>query len=113
MKMLFPFLLLSALASGVFAHSRVDRTVPEDGATIAAAPDVLSLSFAADIRLTRVELTHQDQHSVRLDLGEQRSFAQEFSIPFQDMGQGRYRIEWRGLGVDGHSMQGAFSFTVD
>lgn len=113
MKTLFPFLLLSVLASGAFAHSRVDRTVPEDGATIVAAPDALGFNFAADIRLTRVELIHQDQPSVRLDLGEQKSFAQEFAIPFQDMGPGHYRIEWRGLGVDGHAMQGAFSFTVD
>jgi methionine-rich copper-binding protein CopC len=29
------------------------------------------------------------------------------------MGEGIYRIEWRGLGADGHAMQGAFTFTVD
>jgi len=29
------------------------------------------------------------------------------------MGAGTYRIEWRGLGIDGHAMQGEFTFTVE
>lgn len=105
--------LISMLATGAFAHSRVDTTTPENGATIAEAPSEISFNFAGDIRLTRVEMIHQDHPSVRLDLGDQTSFGRVFSLPLQGMGEGSYRIEWRGLGVDGHAMQGEFTFTVD
>jgi len=29
------------------------------------------------------------------------------------MGTGNYLIEWRGLGGDGHALNGTFSFTVE
>jgi len=28
------------------------------------------------------------------------------------MGPGIYEVEWRGLGADGHALNGTFSFTV-
>ena len=38
--------------------------------------------------------------------------AQEFALPMQDMGPGSYVVEWRGLGADGHALNGTFNFTV-
>ncbi len=113
MKQIATLALISMFATGAIAHSRVDTTTPENGAMIAEVPAEISINFAADIRLTRVDMTHQDHPSVRLDLGDQASFDRVFTLPLQGMGEGIYRIEWRGLGMDGHAMQGAFSFTVD
>ncbi|WP_095588175.1 copper resistance CopC family protein [Actibacterium ureilyticum] len=113
MKTFAMIALLSALATGASAHSRVDTTTPADGATLAAAPAEIALNFADDIRLTRVDLTHADQSAVQLDLGAQKAFGRAFTLPLGVDGPGAYRIEWRGLGQDGHAMQGAFSFTVE
>ncbi len=113
MKYLATLLLLTALITGAFAHSRVDTTSPENGATIAKVPSEISLGFARDIRLTRVDMVHQDHPSVRLDLRDQTGFGRAFTLPLQGMGEGSYRIKWRGLGADGHVMQGEFMFTVD
>lgn len=113
MKRLAIFVLVSTLATGAFAHSRVDTTTPENGAVIAEVPAEIGFNFASNIRLTRVEMTHQDHPSVKLDLGDQTSFDRVFTLPIQSMGQGNYRIEWRGLGVDGHVMRGEFTFKVD
>ena len=104
--------LMIALTNGAFAHSRIDATTPADGATLAEVPAEISVTFADDIRLTRVEVIHEDSPSVRLDLGGQTSFGTTFTLPLEDMGGGTYRIEWRGLGADGHAMRGAFMFTV-
>ena len=41
-----------------------------------------------------------------------QQFAQEFALPMQDMGPGSYVVEWRGLGADGHALNGTFNFTV-
>ena len=113
MKRLSILALLSALATSAFAHSRVDRTTPENGVEMAEVPNNISFDFAADIRLTRVVMTYEDHPTVRLDLGEQTSFGQVFTLPLEGIGAGSYRIEWRGLGKDGHAMQGDFMFTVD
>lgn len=113
MKKLIVTLLLTTLATGAVAHSRVDTTTPKDGTTVAEVPAEISFNFANDIRLTRIDMTHQDHPSVELDLGDQKSFRRVYILPLETMGEGTYRIEWRGLGVDGHAMQGEFTFEVD
>lgn len=113
MKKLAIFAVMAAFATSAFAHSKVDTTSPANGATIAEAPPEISFNFANDIRLTRVNMLHQDHPTVRLDLGDQTSFSRVFTLPLEGMGAGIYRIEWRGLGADGHAMQGEFSFTVE
>lgn len=113
MKKLAIIALMTALGNGAFAHSPVDSTTPENGTTIAEVPSEISFNFAGDIRLTRVDMLHQDHPSVRLELGDQTSFGRVFTLPLEGMGIGTYRIEWRGLGSDGHAMQGDFSFTVE
>ena len=113
MKKLAIIALMTALATGAFAHSPVDSTTPENRTTIAEVPSEISFNFAGDIRLTRVDMLHQDHPSVRLELGDQTSFGRVFTLPLEGMGIGTYRIEWRGLGSDGHAMQGDFSFTVE
>lgn len=113
MKKLFAIALITAFATGANAHSKVDTTTPEDGTTIAEAPSEVSFRFTKDIRLTRVGMAHEDHPEVGLDLGDQTNFGRDFSLPLEGMGEGTYHIKWRGLGADGHAMQGEFSFTVD
>jgi copper resistance protein C len=113
MKRFAVIALVINLATGAFAHSKMDKTSPADGATIADVPSVITLNFAKDIRLTRVEMVHQEQPSVQLDLDGQTRFDRAFTLPLQGMGAGIYHIQWRGLGTDGHAMQGLFSFTVE
>lgn len=113
MKKLTLLAMLAAFSTGAFAHSQVDTTSPEDGAVIAEVPAQIDFNFANDIRLTRVEMTYLDHPSVKLDLGEQKAFDRAFTLPLEDMGAGTYHIEWRGLGIDGHAMQGEFTFSVE
>jgi len=105
--------LISVLATGAFAHSKVDTTSPADGAALTEVPAEIGFHFVKDIRLTRVDIVHQDRPAARLDLGDKTSFERQFTLPLEEMGEGTYRIEWRGLGADGHAMQGAFTFTVE
>ncbi len=57
-------------------------------------------------------MTHSSNPSVSLDLSDQSGFEKKASVPLEGMGAGTYRIEWRGLGADGHAMQGEFMFEV-
>lgn len=113
MKKLTIIALISSLATSAFAHSSVDTTVPINGDILQEVPAEVSLNFTNDIRLTRVEMTHQNDPTVTLDLGEQTQFDRKFELSIEEMGMGIYRIDWRGLGSDGHAVQGSFSFTVE
>ncbi len=50
------FALITTLATGVLAHSRLDKTTLTDGETITDIPDESSFDFAKEIRMTRVEV---------------------------------------------------------
>jgi methionine-rich copper-binding protein CopC len=99
-------------ATSAIAHSPLGRTTPADEAVITEMPAEIVMNFKGDIRLTRVAITHADTQRKDIDLGEQTTFTQKFALPMHDMGAGAYVIEWRGLGADGHAMNGTFSFTV-
>jgi methionine-rich copper-binding protein CopC len=105
-------LFLGLLAQAGFAHSPLRATAPMDGAEIAAAPETISLTFAKDIRLTRVTATGSADQAQELDLSGHKGFATDFTLAFTGIGTGVYQIEWRGLGNDGHALRGVFAFTV-
>lgn len=113
MKLISAFLAFSAFATAGLAHSQMDTTTPADGTQITEVPPEITFVFADKIRLTLVEASYQNGSPAELDLNGQKSFAHTFVFPFQGAGKGTYRIEWRGLGIDGHPMQGEFQFTVE
>ncbi|MGJ8627443.1 MAG: copper resistance CopC family protein [Sulfitobacter sp.] len=105
--------MIGIWATGAMAHSPLDGTTPANKATVAEMPAEVLLDFKADIRLTRVAITHAGTHSMDMELGDQTAFTQEFALPMHDMGAGEYVVEWRGLGADGHALNDTFSFIVE
>ncbi|MFV2052360.1 copper resistance CopC family protein [Aliiroseovarius sp. YM-037] len=105
--------MMGLWATGAFAHSPLEATIPANESIIAEAPSEIAMDFKGHIRLTRVSMTHADHPSVDLDLEGFDGFISDYAIPLQSMGSGVYLIEWRGLGVDGHALNGSFSFTVE
>ena len=105
--------MIGIWATSALAHSPLDSTTPANEAVITQMPSEVLMDFKGDIRLTRVAITHADTHTMEMDLGEQTSFTQEFTLPMHDMGVGTYVVDWRGLGSDGHALNGTFSFTVE
>jgi methionine-rich copper-binding protein CopC len=95
------------------AHSPLDQTTPANEDLITEVPTEILMKFKADIRMTRVSISYEGDDSIKMDLGNQINFMQEFSLPMHDMGKGAYVIEWRGLSADGHALNGDFSFTVE
>ena len=83
-------IFLALTSAQALAHSEKESMTPADGAILDAVPETIGLRFNDGMRLTKVEMTHAETHTEALDLGTQ----------------------WRGLGVDGHPMNGVFSFEV-
>ncbi len=104
--------IIAIWATTAFAHSPLDGTIPTNEAILSELPAEVLMDFKGDIRLTRVTLSHDGSRAINLDLAGQKTFTQEFALPMEDMGPGTYVVEWRGLGADGHALNGKFSFTV-
>lgn len=113
MKQIMLGAIMGLCTTAAIAHSPLEATIPANEATIAEAPSEIVMDFKGDIRLTRVSVTNGDHPSVDLDLDGFDGFISDYTIPLQSMGSGVYQIEWRGLGADGHALNGSFSFTVE
>ncbi|MEO3415960.1 copper resistance CopC family protein [Roseovarius sp. CAU 1744] len=112
MKSLLLAFLVTLSPIVALAHSEMQQTTPADGAVLTELPAEIALNFADKLRLTAVKAHHSDGETQAIDLSSYKSFADEFVLPMPPMGDGSYEIEWRGLGMDGHAMQGTFSFEV-
>ena len=106
-------LLLLTLASGAaFAHSKAEVTFPEDGAVLAASPDVVSMSFDAPMRITVISLTSETGGTFDLGRSDGMQPVTDFQATTPLLPNGRYTVDWRGLSPDGHAMKCRFSFEV-
>lgn len=104
-------LVLLAGAAMANAHSRSETTVPANGATVEAVPE-LAIIFDKPMRITVFKLTSGgDELTVTRETGLEP--VTDFrAAPAEPLAPGAYEIEWRGLSGDGHPMQGAYRFTV-
>jgi len=105
--------LMGIWASAALAHSPIESTSPISESTIKDVPSEILLEFKGEIRLTRVTMSHGPHSNVALNVSGKREFTSIHRILMQGMGSGNYVIDWRGLGIDGHAMNGTFSFAVE
>lgn len=113
MKKAIAGLTLCLMTTVAHAHSPLSSTNPQEGAVLAIAPMELSLTYAKGIRLTRVHLVDSEESAIDLDLSEYGSFQTDFLLTLPVIESGQYQIEWRGLGEDGHILNGSFGFVVE
>ena len=104
--------LAVSVAGEIHAHSKQETTFPEDGAVLAAAPDVVSMSFDAPMRVTVITITSEAGDTFELERSDAMEPVTEFRATPPPLPKGRYTVEWRGLSSDGHPMRGRFSFEV-
>ncbi len=104
-----------------YAHAKITSTVPADGDFV-ASPEVLTINFDNEVRLTGVEL-----HSVEGVSAEGRTIegevtelgivatevARSFMIEIPRLlPPGEYFLVWRCVATDSHFSTGEFFFTV-
>ncbi|MGB0662763.1 MAG: copper resistance CopC family protein [Pontibacterium sp.] len=103
-------LCFAVASSSLWAHGKMTTTVPADGSSVIEPLEQLELHFSRATKLVNVKLTSLTGKkvpvSVNRSLGAQTLF--ELSVP--PLSAGKYQVEWKGLGADGHVMKGRFSF---
>ena len=101
-----------ATGGAATAHSRPETTAPANGAVLAAAPPVISISFDKPMRVTLIELTDADGDAFALERTDGMAPVTRFEAPPVLLPAGSYTVDWRWLSEDGHAMSGRFTFEV-
>ena len=103
--------VLTALATTAQAHTKADKNQPTDGATVTDVPEI-TLAFDDPMRVISIVLK-RDADEVAVDRETGMDPVTAFRVtPAEPLTPGAYAVEWRGMGADGHPMQGGFAFTV-
>ena len=107
----FALAVILMLPTIVLGHSKAEQTTPGNNTTVQAV-EAIEIRFDEPMRVTAILLTGPDGE-VDIDRETGLEPVTEFrATPSGAMGAGVYQVDWRGLAVDGHPMQGSFSFTV-
>lgn len=104
--------VLFAAPMAASAHSSVDSGTPRDGETLAKAPDLVRLNFGDAMRITVLKLVGPDGEVPLIRTDGMKPVKTLEARPDGGMTPGAYEIEWRGMGADGHVMEGTVDFSI-
>ena len=100
------------LSGPVFAHAKLQSTVPAADAQLQVAPKSLTLSFNEKVRLAVLTLT-VDGKDVPVTVDRNAPAAAQVSVALPALAVGKYVVQWSVLSVDdGHVSKGTFAFAV-
>jgi len=105
-----------ALPAAASAHAYLIKTVPAASGVLDSPPTTVALTFdeAVEPRFAIISVTDKDANQVATD-SPQRSPANPDTLVVHlkpHLAQGWYLVYWRAISVDGHPVQGAFTFAV-
>ena len=105
-------LVVTAAAS---AHAYLIKTVPAASVILSSSPRSVQLTYdeAVEPRFAIVSVT--DVHAHQETTGpvtRSPSDPDTLVVPLKHVGEGWYLVYWRAISVDGHPVQGAFTFAV-
>jgi copper transport protein len=105
-------LVLPAAAS---AHAYLTKTVPAASVILNSPPPSVQLTYdeAVEPRFAIISVT--DVHANQETTGpvtRSPSNPDTLVVPLKHVGEGWYLVYWRAISVDGHPVQGAFTFAV-
>ena len=110
-----PWALVLILASAAIAtaHLRVQKSMPEADAILAASPDHVQVWFSQepDPAISRLTLEGADGEIAIGETAILDDRSLRAMLP-SSLAAGDYTVKWRTAGDDGHTQRGDFAFTV-
>ena len=106
--------LLSVLCvTTLWAHMRVQKTMPEDGARLTSSPHHIQVWYTQlpDDAISQLLLEGADGD---ISLGDTtvKEDKSLMAMVRSVLADGNYTVKWRTAGDDGHTQRGDFTFTV-
>ncbi|HEV7815034.1 MAG TPA: copper homeostasis periplasmic binding protein CopC [Janthinobacterium sp.] len=121
MKALHTMILAIAMVAATLAspfasaHAKLTSSNPEAGATLAAAPKEIALTFNEKIEAAFSSITLADAEGKAVAPGKAKVDAANPAIlrlEVPALSAGAYTVSWVAVGHDGHRRTGDFKFTV-
>jgi len=104
------------VAATAFAHADLASADPASGATIAAAPAKITITFTEEVTPKFSGIEVLDPMGMRADDGAAQASADDakvLSVGLKSMGPGVYKVSWHATAADdGHKTKGTYQFTV-
>ena len=104
-----------ALPAAASAHAYLIKTVPAASVILNTPPASVQLTYdeAVEPRFAIVSVTDVAAHSETTGpVTRSPSNPDTLVVPLKHVGEGWYLVYWRAISVDGHPVQGAFTFAV-
>jgi copper transport protein len=105
-----------ALPSGASAHAYLTKTVPSASGILNSPPPAVALTFdeAVEPRFAIISVTSASgKQETTAPVSRSAGNPDTLVVPLRPhLAQGWYLIYWRAISVDGHPVQGAFTFAV-
>lgn len=106
-------MLGAVMAGPALAHSARTGASPEDGASISAAPDRVTLTFNEDLQEAYATLKVVGPDGNFWQKGEPTIDGRDVSVRIDGLGPaGEYKVNFRVTSADGHPVQGQTTFTL-
>jgi methionine-rich copper-binding protein CopC len=99
-------------AAAAHAHSQKEIVSPAENATVNGSPPAIRMEFDSAMRITQISLTDNGGKAYALSRTDRMRPVTEFSAAPQRLPPGSYTVKWRGISLDGHTMEGSWSFAV-
>jgi methionine-rich copper-binding protein CopC len=112
-KSIIAFSLLGVIAaSPLWAHAKLQSSVPANHAQLNQSPKTLTLQFNEAAKLALLKLISNGKEiSVPVDKNAKPS--QSFTIDLPGLAAGTYAVQWTAVAADdGHVTKGTFDFTI-
>lgn len=100
------------------AHAEFESSVPAPDASLAVAPERVTIVFTEEVNAEGNSVTVTDATGAVVSEEEvtlERSDANRATISVAlkpNLAAGRYTVAWKNAGADGHSEEGTFTFSV-
>jgi copper resistance protein C len=106
-------LALLGSAPPVLAHAELLRTMPQSGSVVSTSPSEMRFQFSEGIEGRFSGLNVVAPNGKPIATGRAQVQGATMVVPISaSLPPGVYRVNWHVLSVDGHKVQGNFTFEV-
>ena len=103
---------IACSATPAYAHAFLQHAVPGAGATLAAPPKRVALTFSEKLEPVFSGVAVTDTFGRHVEAGRVLIGGNSMVVPLRPLAPGSYRVVWHAVSVDTHRSEGAYSFTV-
>lgn len=102
------------MATAAYAHAHLDHAVPAVGATIAASPEELQLTFTQNVVLAFSGVSLKSANGKMIPVGKTVAGpANTLHVKIDGkLPAGTYTVNWHAVSVDTHHTEGNYQFSV-